>query len=196
MANIVNYELHIKGSRKACEFFVESYHCYEARIKRQKETKDGYIMHIVGELPWGVDARSNMEYKGNSLSDDEIDNLRAEENLNYNLKSKSKMLNCEIEIHAWCNDGDKTEEYYHFKDGEILHEEFVRITPEVNLEWWKEIFPTLEEYIDELKEKGEYYKVERYIEKNEFESMFEKAEDGCYTLYIPKTEKIKFKFDF
>lgn len=58
MANVCNYEIHIKGSKKAALYFVDmtpSY-CRDKEIIHEEGTDNEYIVWMIGDCKWDLDA--------------------------------------------------------------------------------------------------------------------------------------------
>ena len=122
MANICNYEIQVKGSRKAGLFVYASMPSLDCKELVSMEEEEGQVLLcFTGDCKWSVDygtvdRMDSMDVE--SLSEEEIE-AKGENCWDISLRAKSAALRCEILAHSWSSDSgyDRVE---HYINGKLL----------------------------------------------------------------------------
>lgn len=138
MANICEFETHVRGSEKACRLFLATQPAYEINNTYWSEENGVCTLYYSGSCKWGLEAMgvslARLMEKVNTdlFSDEEIEafecgELEGEKNdilkaLNdRSYREKSFLLDCEVEAYSEEEAGDQ--EHYHYNNGEVIAEE-------------------------------------------------------------------------
>ncbi|MBR2742362.1 MAG: hypothetical protein IKD89_02110 [Clostridia bacterium] len=112
MANVCEYEIHVKGTKKAAYVLYESTICYndDKSILFESGSEDKYEMHFTGDCKWSVNYGVNDSWNGapvdlGKVDDDDVTDI-AMKLVNYSLRAKSEALNCEIQVRYWSGESD------------------------------------------------------------------------------------------
>ena len=125
MANRCDYEIHVKGNKKAALFFVAMMPvCDSKEITHEEGTDDEYVVWLKGNCNWSLDYRCTEKPDANiDLNILAEDDVRGEEvGLPYwylTMRQKSELLNIEILAHSWSQESEY-ENYEHYKNGLLL----------------------------------------------------------------------------
>lgn len=150
MANYCDYEIHVKGSKKATLFLYAMMPAADYKeITHEEGTDDEYIVWMTGNCKWSLD--SYCEEKPNTVID--LDNLteadiRDEEiGLAYwylTMRQKSEVLGVEILAHSW-SDESEFDQFDHYSKGMMVSSEADEYNsyPE-----WAEVEDEFESYKD------------------------------------------------
>lgn len=200
MANYCNYEIHVKGTKKAALFMYAMMPVYDYKqIIHEEGTEEEYIVWMEGDCKWQLDAYC--EEKADVKIDVEAfteEYVRNEENgLDYwylTMRQKSEVLGIEVLAHSWSRESE-FENFEHYKKGTLISEKAtVHILPEELDDW--ELFP---KWI-----KAEYESYESFCKgvKDFFdfdisgisEELWEEEEEGVYIL--PEDNWLDFSSDY
>ncbi len=122
MANLVQFEMRVKGSKEACKTVYKTQHfaeCYEAKEKRINGSD---YMFISGECKGGINSYTSEDdvlegFDITNISESDIETI-----CQMNIQTKSALLQCEIEAFSFYDD---SYEIWHcrYKNGEELANE-------------------------------------------------------------------------
>ena len=129
MANLCDYEIHVRGTKKAALMVYAVMRCADEKaITFEKGTEKDYTLHFSGCCKWEPDAYCDKEWNGEEidLNSIEEESIRREESVeefeSYKLIDMSGMFHCEIEIYACYEEGETS--FSHYKDGQLLDEQY------------------------------------------------------------------------
>ena len=128
MANFCEYEIHVKGSKKAALMVYAATPSYEEKeITYQEMIGDDYVVHFTGDCKWSLDAYCEPAKQGIDLElidEDDFDEDCGEEYWYISLKEKSELLHCEIQAHSWSEESG-FDGFEHYKDGKEIKKEYI-----------------------------------------------------------------------
>ncbi len=133
MANYCDYEIHVRGSKKAALLVYATMRCADEKtITREGGTDEEYIIHFGSCCKWEPDAYCDKKWDGkeidlSALNEQAIRNeIGIEQFEYYPLQDMSAMLHCEIEIYA-TYEGEDGCSFNHYKDGNMLEEQWAGV---------------------------------------------------------------------
>lgn len=218
MANYCEYEIHVKGNKKAALYLYTMMPALDYKeITHEQGNDDEYIVWITGNCKWSLDSyceeKPNVSIDLDSLSEDEI---RDEEvGLDYcylTMRQKSEVLGVEILAHSW-SDESEFDQFDHYVNGELISSESDAYN---SYPAWEDV----EEEFESYKDYCEAFDIDPNLappdwDKSEFESYdefckeygidpkkvpedawYEDDEDIYYCDIEPQEHVSKFKFDF
>ena len=155
MANYCEYEIHVKGSKKAVLMFFSTmpYMDYND-IEKEFEKEEEYIVYFRGNCKWSLSSHCKSSYDGEmieieALKENDIRNRTTGLDLEYyTLQVKSQLFQCEIQAHSWSGESG-FETFEHYKNGEMIRFETQSFTEECELDWDLEEYPTYEEFCED-----------------------------------------------
>lgn len=164
MANICNYEIHVKGRKKAALFLFTAMPAYgDKEITHEEGTDEEYILWMKGDCKWYLDS-STEEKPGITIDLDSLteDDLSSEKiYLDYwslPLRQKSELLGVEILAHSW-SINEEWESFEHYQNGKLIDSKTIRPSiPEAisDLEespkWVLSDYPTYEAFCASIQE--------------------------------------------
>ena len=173
MANYCDYEIHVRGSKKAALFLYTMMPALDYKeITHEEGTDEEYIVWMTGNCKWSLDRyceeKQNVVIDLDSFSEDDV---RDEEvGLNYwylTMRQKSEVLGVEILAHSW-SDESEFDQFDHYLNGKLLSSE----ADEYNA------YPAYEDVEDEFESYKDYceaFDVDPNVappvwDKNEFET--------------------------
>lgn len=190
MANYCDYEIHVKGSKKAALIVYATSKCAgKDNYIIAEERGDDYVIHFTGDCKWNLDAYCE-HFKGEidleAIDENDFDTMADLDLQHTFLRDKSRILHCEIEAHSW-SDESGFDAFEHYKDGEMLRCDRINDwSGEFDYEWYKEEYPIYEDFCDDFGIDPEKIP----------ESLFEEKTEG-YFVYHKKADKgVEFEFDF
>lgn len=153
MANYCEYEIHVRGTKKATLFFYTMTPALDDKeIIHEEGTDDDYIVWITGNCKNSLDCycKENPDVKID-LDKFTEDDIRNNENIGLDywyltMRQKSEMLGLKIEANSWSeeSDFDMLEEY----DNGTLLDTLTIEYPYRYPSWYKEDYPTYAEFCD------------------------------------------------
>lgn len=122
MANYCDYEIRVKGNKKACLMVYESMPYMDFKdLDWERKEGNSYLISFTGNCKWSVNygvkdglKRINID----SLSESEIENSGTDY-WEYSLRAKSEAFQCEIMVHYWSTESE-FDQFDHYKNGEVL----------------------------------------------------------------------------
>ena len=142
MATICNYEIHVKGRKKAALFLFTAMPAYgDKEITHEEGTDEEYILWMKGDCKWYLDS-STEEKPGitidlDSLTEDDLRNERqVPDYWDLPLRQKSELLGVEILAHSWSAESE-FESFEHYQNGQLVDSR----TETVCLPYAFEMFP-------------------------------------------------------
>ncbi len=122
MANYCDYEIRVKGSKKAGLMVYESMPCMSNKdLDWDKKDGTDYLTAFSGDCKWSVNygvIDDTPIINIDAMSESEIKKV-GEKFTVYSLKAKSKALQCEIMAHYWSEEGG-FDQFDHYKNGKLL----------------------------------------------------------------------------
>lgn len=142
MANYCDYEVRVKGGKKACLMVYAAMPCLDFK-EMEWERKDGNTYHIsfTGNCKWSVnfgvkDALKRINVA--SMSESEIER-RGTDYWEYSLRAKSEAFQCEIMVHYWSEESE-FDQFDHYKNGKVLKRRKIRFDYEKQNEFdWERL---------------------------------------------------------
>ena len=131
MATICNYEIHVKGRKKAALFLFTAMPAYgDKEITHEEGTDEEYILWMKGDCKGSLDAYTEKKLGITtvlySLTEDELRNEEVGVDYWYlPLSLKSKLLKLEILAHSWSVES-KFESFEHYQNGQLVDSKTVR----------------------------------------------------------------------
>ena len=162
MANTCNYEIHVRGTKKAALALYSMIPAYDEKyISDEYETDEGYVVKIEGDCKWSLDSyceeKPDVQINLDNFTEDEIrDEDRWTDHWYMTLRQKSEVLDVEIQAYSWSRESE-FECFEHYRKGKKLS--FKREMPDIPLEvecmemfplWYRDDFPTYQEFCDEV----------------------------------------------
>lgn len=151
MANVCNYEIHIKGSKKAALYFVDMMpsYCRDKEIIHEEGTDNEYIVWMIGDCKWGLDAYCEENPDAAAEVADDLERLTEEDIRNMDtgnywdlpMQQKSEVLGVEVLAHSWSRDSE-FDKFDHYLNGELVSS---ALCP---LYWDKGVFDTYEAFCE------------------------------------------------
>jgi len=142
MANICNYEVHVKGSKSAALMVYHSMPCMEEKdIIYESGSDNAYEIHFTGDCKWSVNyGVSDSWNKGvmnlSKYDEDEIIDL-SDDYWEVSLRAKSEAFNCEILVHYWSSESE-FDQFDHYKNGKCLKQRKIAYSYDEDNEFdWK-----------------------------------------------------------
>lgn len=122
MANYCNYEVRVKGSRKAGLMIYASMPYLDYKDIISEESVGDYSqMCFSGNCKWSVNYGVNDHMPKVDLeifSEADIE-YKGDDYLEYSLRAKSEVFQCEIMVHYW-SDESGFDQFDHYKNGELI----------------------------------------------------------------------------
>lgn len=191
MANLCEYEIHIKGSKKAILLFFYSIPWLDYKeIIKEIEFEDKYILHFIGNCKWSLNHNTTNvcdinDFNVENLNEEDIIKGNFNSNLyDYNLKIKSKLLNCDIEVHSWCDESN-FESFEHYKNGELITFDTFYYEEDYELDWFLDEYSTIDEFFDDYG-----------LDMNEENFEIRNIEDDYNIVHFFGSGRLNFSFDF
>ena len=188
MANYCDYEIHVKGSKKATLFLYSIMPAYDYKeITHEEGTEDNYIVWMEGNCKWSLDnyCEENPDVKIDLDNLSESDIRNEDNGLDYwylTMRQKSEVLGVEILAHSW-SDESEFDVFEVYKNGQLVNQTAKKL--DSYYEWDKDEFPDYEEFCEEYG-----------IDPEELpESEFENTHDNIFEHY-PSDDENSFSFDF
>ena len=123
MANICEYEVHVKGTKKAALMVTDSMPVMDyLDIETEYSEGSNYVICFKGNCKWSVnygvtdDADNHICLE--NLSENDIQQ-KANNYWNYSLRAKSEMFQCEILVHYWSEESG-FDQFDHYKNGKCI----------------------------------------------------------------------------
>lgn len=158
MADFCYYEIHIKGSKKACYAYLGTTPTLdEKEILFESGDDENYILHFSGVCKWTLDYYCVDEYKGDlNLDYYTLDDIKEDWDIcglqSVNPQVKSMVLGVVAEVYTYSEEG-MYKCFYRYDNGDLVFEDEV----------WDWNFDD-EEYIEELIwDKDEYENFEEFL---------------------------------
>ena len=128
MANYCDYEIHARGSKKACYVLFGAQPCCDEKIIDFEEgTDDDFIIHYTGACKWSLDAYCSETIEPDKIPDWENATLEKCQDEDdpfdfwyYTMQLKSEILGLEIVARSW-SDESEFDQVEHFKNGETIN---------------------------------------------------------------------------
>ncbi len=147
MANYCNYEIHVRGKKKAALMLAAILPSADSKcITHEEGTENNYIVWIKGNCKWSLDAyceeKPDVTIDLDEYTEDDLRDADYDEYWYLPLKQKSKLLGLEMLVHSWSGESDfNIFEYY--DNGRKISSESVLNRPE-----WEEVEEVYGSYID------------------------------------------------
>lgn len=158
MADICSYNIHVKGSKKACYAFLTTTPALEEKeILFESGDDENYILHFTGICKWSLDFYCGGEYKGDfNLDYYTLEDIKDDWDL-CGLQSispdiKSKVLGVIAEIYTYSEEG-MYKCFYRYEKGELTFEEenfiwnYLEEEYEEEFIWDKDEYENFEEFL-------------------------------------------------
>lgn len=133
MADYYDYIIHVRGTKKAALMVFATMRCADDKpISYEGGTDEEYIIHFSGSCKWEPDAYCDKEWNGEEIDLNGLDEgaICNEDGIDdfmfYSLKDMSAMFHCEIEIYTSYPEPQPCC-FIHYKDGDMLEEEYCGI---------------------------------------------------------------------
>lgn len=130
MADYCDYEIHVRGTKKAALMVYATMRSADLKeITFEGGTDDEYTLHFSSCCKWEPDAYCDKKWDGKEIDLSGIDEKSMREEtgiddfMSYSLADMSAMYHCEIEIHA-CYPEAESNSFFHYKDGDTLDEQW------------------------------------------------------------------------
>ncbi len=122
MANFCDYEVRVKGSKKAGLMVYNSMPCLEYKdFEWEKGSGNSTIICFTGNCKWSVNfgVTDNLrKVNVDSMSESEIES-KGTDYWEYSLRAKSEAFQCEIMVHYWSEESG-FDQFDHYKNGKVL----------------------------------------------------------------------------
>ena len=119
MANLVQFNMRVKGSPKACKTVYETQHFAECYESTEKTVNGSNYIFISGECKGGINSDTSEDNALEEFNIADISEFDMETIRQMNIQAKSALLQCEIEAFSFY---DESNEVWHcrYKNGEEL----------------------------------------------------------------------------
>ena len=130
MADLCDYNIHVRGSKKAALMIFSSMACADDKeITYEHGTDEEYILHFNGCCKWNTDAYCDETWNGEEINLDSYDetalrDCEIDQFMFYKLVDKSAMFHCEIEVYSSCMEEGWCA-FSHYKEGDTLEDEYM-----------------------------------------------------------------------
>ena len=144
MANCCDYEIRVKGSKKAGLMVYESMPCMDFKdLNRAEKLVNIYQVCFTGNCKWPVNYNVNdylPQVDLDSMSESDIKDKGADY-WGYSLKAKSEAFQCEIMVHYWSEESG-FDQFDHYKNGKFVKQRKIAYNYEQNniFDWEKTEF--------------------------------------------------------
>ena len=123
MANICEYEVHVKGTKKAALMVLNSMPAMDyLDVKTEYSESNNYVICFTGNCKWsvnyGVTDNADNSVSLTNMTENEIQQ-NANNYWNYSLRAKSEMFQCEILVHYWSEESG-FDQFDHYKNGKCI----------------------------------------------------------------------------
>lgn len=122
MANYCDYEVRVKGSKKAGLMVYESMPCMDFKDFDSEEKVGGsYLITFTGNCKWSVNYGVNdhlSKVNLDSMSESDIED-KGGDYWEYSLRAKSEAFQCEIMVHYWSEESG-FDQFDHYKNGKVI----------------------------------------------------------------------------
>lgn len=122
MANYCDYEVRVKGSKKAGLMVYESMPCMDFMDFYSEEKVGGsYLITFTGNCKWSVNYGVNdhlSKVNLDSMSESDIKD-KGVDYWEYSLRAKSEAFQCEIMVHYWSEESG-FDQFDHYKNGKVI----------------------------------------------------------------------------
>lgn len=122
MANYCDYEVKVKGSKKAGLMVYESMPCMDFKdFDSEEKVGSSYLISFTGNCKWSVNYGVNdklSKVNVDSMSESEIES-KGGDYWEYSLRAKSEAFQCEIMVHYWSEESG-FDQFDHYKNGKVL----------------------------------------------------------------------------
>ena len=123
MANICEYEVHVKGTKKAALMVLNSMPVMDyLDVKTEYSESNNYVICFTGNCNWsvnyGVTDNADNSVSLTNMTENEIQQ-NANNYWNYSLRAKSEMFQCEILVHYWSEESG-FDQFDHYKNGKFI----------------------------------------------------------------------------
>ncbi len=216
MANYCNYEIHVKGTKKAALMMAAIMASADSKeITHEEGTDENYVVWIEGDCKWSLDAyceeKKDVVINLDEYTEEDIRDADFDEYWYLTMRQKSEVLGLEILAHSWSDESEfDVFEYYDY--GRKVSSENINCRPE----WDEEMQMVYCSYIDycmvfglnpslnppDTWNKEEYPTYEEFCYEHDIdpeilpESKWEEDEDGLYVCTVPYDERPKVGFVF
>lgn len=208
MANYCNYEIHVRGKKKAALMMCAVMATADSKwITHEEGTDDEYVVWFKGDCKWSLDAyceeKPDVTINLDEYTEEDIRDADFDEYWYLTMRQKSELLGLEILAHSW-SDESEFNMFEYYNNGRKISSENVWNRPEWDEEmqmvycsyidyclvfgfnpslnpppvWDKEEYPTYEEFCYE-------YDIDPEILP---ESKWEEDEDNMFVCIIPDDE--------
>lgn len=218
MANYCNYEIHVKGTKKAALFMYAMMPVYDYKqITHEEGTEEEYIVWMEGNCKWQLDAyceeKVDVKIDAEAFTEEYV---RNEENgLDYwylTMRQKSEVLGLEVLAHSW-SDESEFDQFDRYVNGKLISSESEAYKSYPDWEDVEEAFDSYNDYCETFDidpnlappawDKSEFANYEEFCEeygidteKIPEDAWYEDEDDIYYCDIEPQEHVSKFKFDF
>ena len=122
MANCCEYEVLVRGSKKAGHMVFESMPCMDFKdIENEEKEGSSYTIFFTGDCKWSVNFRVIDQMKKVNVDSMTYRNIedKGGDYMQYSLRAKSEAFQCEIMVHYWSEESG-FDQFDHYKNGQIL----------------------------------------------------------------------------
>ncbi len=216
MANYCEYEIHVRGKKKAALMMAAIMASADMKeITHEEGSDNNYIVWIRGNCKWSLDAyceeKPDVTINLDEYSEDDLRDADFEEYWYLTMRQKSEVLGLEILAHAW-SDESEFDMFEYYDNGRKISSENVNCRPE----WDEEMEMVFGAYIDycltfglnpslnppPVWDKGRYPTYEEFCDEFDIdpeilpESKWEEDEEDMLICMIPDNEIPKVGFVF
>lgn len=128
MANYCNYEVRVKGSKKAGLMVYESMPCMDFKdFEWEKGSGSATAICFTGNCKWSVNYGVNDNLKRvniDSMSESDIE-TKGTDYWEYSLRAKSEAFQCEIMVHYWSEESG-FDQFDHYKNGKVIKQRKIK----------------------------------------------------------------------
>ena len=151
MANFCEYEIHVKGNKKAVLYFFTMVPSYGGnRITHEEGSDDEYIIWITGDCKNALDCyceeKPGVAIDLDGISEADIRNKELGSDYMYlTMRQKSEVLGIEILAHSWSDESD-FDQFDYYSKGTLISSESYCFAPPT---WFRSDDETYEQFCKE-----------------------------------------------
>lgn len=136
MANICEYEIHVIGTQKACNFIYEAMPALDNKYMLSDEGMDYGEFSFEGNCKWSVNFGVSDDMPSVNLSKMSLSAITNEalDYWDYSLQAKSRELKCEILCHYWSEESE-FDQFDHYKNGNVVKKRKIAYAYNNEFDW-------------------------------------------------------------